>query len=202
MLVEQSSRRVSRKRPTSTNTGGRYPGRHCTTGGSFFPNRYSPATIKTVVDVLQTSNIDRCAFLSTPSIFYSLTDKNLANGSVLFDLDDAFRNDTRWVRYDYKDPLALPNTAVGAFDAVVIDPPFITKGVWERYASTAKRLLRDGAATRILLTTTAENGDLVGSLLGVHRVPFQPCIPHLVYQYDMYANWDHHLLNQPNDELL
>ena len=33
----------------------------------------------------------------------------------------------------------------GAFDFVLIDPPFITREVWEKYAITARRLTKAGA---------------------------------------------------------
>ena len=33
---------------------------------------------------------------------------------------------------------------MNSFDMVIIDPPFITREVWEKYASTAKLLLKAG----------------------------------------------------------
>ena len=36
---------------------------------------------------------------------------------------------------------------------VVIDPPFITKEVWEKYTAATEILLRDAKKSKILLTT-------------------------------------------------
>jgi hypothetical protein len=46
----------------------------------------------------------------------------------------------------------VPSELVGTFDFVVVDPPFITREVWELYAETVKLLLRS-KASKILLTT-------------------------------------------------
>ena len=55
-------------------------------------------------------------------------------GHALLDLDDYFGSDAGWVKYDYKAPGDIPPALRGAFDAVVIDPPFITEEVWTLYA--------------------------------------------------------------------
>ncbi len=113
----------------------------------------------------------------------------------------------------------MPPSARGCFDVVVIDPPFITAEVWEAYARAARALMRappasslDGGAggaadpaapvSRVLCTTVAENADLLVRLFhGVSRTAWQPSIPHLVYQYDSYANWPSAVLGQANPEV-
>jgi hypothetical protein len=88
--------------------------------------------------------------------------------------------------------------------------------VWRQYAETARALLRDGACAvcvageratrsgggggpkfqvthalhtggRIIGSTICENAALMLEVLSVRPVPFQPSIPHLVYQYDFYT---------------
>ena len=60
----------------------------------------------------------------------------------------------------------------GTFDMVVVDPPFITQGVWESYSTTTKLLLKKGSSSdgtpngKVILTTLGENADLLKSLLG------------------------------------
>jgi hypothetical protein len=54
---------------------------------------------------------------------------------------------------------------------------------------------------RFILTTTLENRALVAELLGVTQVPFRPCIPNLVYQYELYTNFSSRRLSQPNPEV-
>lgn len=110
----------------------------------------------------------------------------------------------------HQSPFLCPVSAADAAPQV-IDPPFITREVWEKYAATAKFLLCEGG--RLICTTIRENADmmhellqasLVTSLSHLHAVyracclhctmrlgpyatqvkpqKFQPCIPHLVYQ--------------------
>jgi len=49
--------------------------------------------------------------------------------------------DPGFVKYDYKNVQALPKEYHHQFDYVVIDPPFVTDTVWEKYAQAAKLLL-------------------------------------------------------------
>jgi Probable N6-adenine methyltransferase len=55
---------------------------------------------------------------------------------------------------------------------VVVDPPFITQGVWESYSVTTKLLLKKGYSSdgtpngRVILTTLEENADMLKCLLG------------------------------------
>ena len=48
---------------------------------------------------------------------------------------------------------------------LVIDPPYITREVWAQYAITAKLLLAPNG--RILLSTVAENAEMMKELLDV-----------------------------------
>lgn len=53
----------------------------------------------------------------------------------------------------------------------------------------------------MLGTTIAENAQLLAELFGAVPSAFQPSIPHLVYQYDTYANWACEPLAVPNPEI-
>ena len=82
---------------------------------------------------------------------------------------------------------------------VVIDPPFITREVWEKYAAAARLLLKpDGI---VLGSTIDENEAFMGELLNCQRKAFRPSIPNLVYQYSLYASYDSEGLSQPNPEI-
>jgi hypothetical protein len=50
----------------------------------------------------------------------------------------------------------------------VIDPPFITREVWEKYAATAKFLMREDA--RLICTTIRENASMMSELLQVRLI--------------------------------
>ena len=46
--------------------------------------------------------------------------------------------------YDFNFPTNVPESLIGTFDLVVVDPPFIVREVWEKYAETSKLLLKSG----------------------------------------------------------
>jgi hypothetical protein len=50
----------------------------------------------------------------------------------------------------------------------VIDPPFITREVWEKYSATAKFLLAEGG--RLICTTIQENAAMMNELLQARAV--------------------------------
>ena len=52
---------------------------------------------------------------------------------------------------------------------VVIDPPFITREVWERYAECAKMLLRADGPQMYLVSTIDENEEMIKELTGCSR---------------------------------
>lgn len=147
--------------------------------------RYSQLTIDKIVEDLRALPVDsRIAFLSTPSLYFSLTE-NQRKLSFVFDYDRVWENDRGFVFYDFNEPENVPSELSTSFDCVVIDPPFITKEVWEKYAITSKLLLKPGGLLflqglvnwptencniiigRILLTTIIENAELLKNLLDV-----------------------------------
>ena len=87
----------------------------------------------------------------------------------------------------------------GSFDMAVIDPPFITREVWEKYTEAAKILVKEGG--KLLCSTIDENADFMNELLGVTAIKFRPSIPNLVYQYSFYTNYSDEKQDQPNPEI-
>lgn len=68
------------------------------------------------------------------------------------------------MRYDFNAPESIPAELHHTFDLAVIDPPFITREVWDKYATTARLVLRhDG---HVIITTIAENREMIAELLG------------------------------------
>ena len=119
--------------------------------------------------------------------------------SWLFDLDDQWSKLPNYFKYDYNFPGQIPEELHHTFDFVVIDPPFITEEVWEKYSEATKMLLApDG---KVLLTTIPENAPMLERLLGVKPQVFAPSIPHLVYQYSLYTNYESAKLSERNPEI-
>ena len=71
------------------------------------------------------------AFVSTPSLFFGLSEKERRNCRVL-DYDEGLGDDV--IKYDFNEPTTVPDELRGAFRCAVIDPPFITADVWKKYA--------------------------------------------------------------------
>jgi len=160
---------------------------------------YSAKTIAAVVEELQLV-ATKVAFLSTPSIYFSLKKGDpIRQASWVMDLDQQWAKEPGFFAYDFNKPEDLPGECLGAFDCVVIDPPFITEEVWAKYAATAKLLLSPGG--KIILTTVAENKEMLKEMLGVAPCAFQPSIPHLVYQYNLYTNYESETFSRKNPEI-
>lgn len=160
---------------------------------------YSDATIQAIAHEVE-AVASKVAFLSTPSIYFSLKPNSLLRqASWLMDLDEQWADEPGFYSYDFNQPESIPEECLGAFDCCVIDPPFITEEVWGKYAITTKLLLKPGG--KIILTTVAENKDLLKRLLGVEPTAFKPSIPHLVYQYDLYTNYPSERFSQSNPEI-
>ena len=132
----------------------------------------------------------KCAFLSTPSIYFSLKDKEVKAASKVFDIDTKFGKDPGFVYYDFNKNSELAQDLLGTFDMVVIDPPFITREVWEKYAECAKMLLNKEGPMMYLISTIDENESMIKELTGSDKAVFRPSIPKLVYQYSFYANYE------------
>jgi EEF1A lysine methyltransferase 1 len=73
------------------------------------------------------------------------------------------------------------------FDMAVIDPPFITREVWQKYTEAAHLLLKEDG--KLLCSTIDENKEFMAELLNVKPIVFRPSIPNLVYQYSFYTNY-------------
>ena len=131
------------------------------------------------------------AFVSTPSLFFSVPeDIRRSRNYKLFDLDEGFKGDSGFSVYDFHTPALVDSTLCGRFAGVIIDPPFITEEVWRLYSQTARVLLAPEGPGRVLATTIAENAPLMLELFGAKPQRWQPSIPHLVYQYECYANFN------------
>jgi len=96
---------------------------------------------------------------------------------------------------------------------IIIDPPFITKEVWRKYAITARLLGKQRFyldadttdrfnTTLVLATTVMENNEIMNEFFGAKPVKYRPNIPHLVYQYDVFCNFPSHELSRENPEFL
>lgn len=102
-------------------------------------------------------------FLSTPSLYFSLKNPEILKNSRCFEFDTKF--DTGYggfVFYDFNHPENIPVENHHAFDMLVLDPPFITREVWEKYKVAIDMLIKPGG--KILLSTVEDNKDFIFEL--------------------------------------
>lgn len=169
---------------------------------------YSPSTIDALVAEIQ-HHATSCAFLSAPSLYFGLADASLKGRSKVFEFDRQWGSDPGFVFYDYNKPLDVPIQLMGAFDYVVVDPPFITRDVWSKYLQTVAFLLKPKSSPssndggKVLFTSVLENHAMLEQGLDQCLfVPlFKPSIPHLTYQYHCFLNYQATRLNSPNPEI-
>ena len=187
---------------------------------------YSAHTIRAIIDELEfttnnSTNDDtgaralRIAFLSTPSLYFSLTPGvgSVQESSAVFDFDTQWSDHPNYHFFDYNDVEGtICQEMRGTFDMCVIDPPFITKDVWTKYATAVQLCLRPssssllgGGGGKVMCTTVAENETLLKTLFGggIRSVKFMPSIPHLPYQYRLFVNFEptSSSLNEWNEEI-
>ena len=159
---------------------------------------YSPRTIGAIVSELESGACGlRVAFLSTPSVYFSLPEASaVRRASYCFDLDEQWASEARFRRFDFNDE-RVDDDLAGTFDCCVVDPPFITRDVWARYASCVRSALK-AEGGRVLLTTVGENEAMLRTVLGpllgagLRKTRFMPAMQRaaLPYQYSLYVNYD------------
>mmetsp|Transcript_303 Transcript_303/g.333 ORF Transcript_303/g.333 Transcript_303/m.333 type:complete len:184 (-) Transcript_303:147-698(-) len=165
--------------------------------GDFNQYWYSQNTIESIVEEIAL-NCSSVACLSTPSIYFSLPSE-LKSSSWVLDLDDQFRKEKNYFKYDFNKPEDIPKELHNKFDGVVIDPPFITENVWRKYGEAARLLLKEGG--KVFLSTVAENDKLLFEIFQAKPCAFQPSIPQLIYQYNFFTNFEPKVLSQKNPEI-
>jgi EEF1A lysine methyltransferase 1 len=93
------------------------------------------------------------ACVSTPTIFKWFKQHTHSNIDVkVFEFDRRFlRYGDDFVYYDYESPTMLRKKFHGCFDWVVVDPPFLSEEVLEKYAQTIELIMKKEG--RIILMT-------------------------------------------------
>lgn len=162
--------------------------------------------IKNQVEKHTKDSESNIAFVSCPSIFFSCS-QEIQEKSILFDYDDRFpKRHKNAVKFDFNDFSNISTDYHHKFDFIVIDPPFITEKVWTSYAEFAKLISMSDSSnsliqSKIIACSIAENKEMLNKLLNFEIKKYQPSIPHLVYQYNFFSNYDDEELNKFNPEI-
>lgn len=136
---------------------------------------YTDDTARALARSLLSHNPNRIVVISAPSAFAALkyvlhheyADKPKPE-IVLLEYDTRFGVWPEFVKYDYTQPTRLPVEMKGTFDAVIVDPPFLSDECQTKAALTVRWLARDWSSEglKILACTGERMGDLVKRLYG------------------------------------
>ncbi|KAJ4421524.1 Protein-lysine N-methyltransferase efm5, partial [Neurospora sp. IMI 360204] len=144
------------------------------------------------------------AVVSTPSVFVQL--KNLLNSDAYADKPKPkltlLEHDNRFavfadefVFYDFAQPLKLPAALKGAFDRVIVDPPFLSEDCQTKAALTVRWMLKPSGPEKIIACTGERTETLVTEKLyksyGVRTTTFEPKHARgLSNEFYCYANFE------------
>lgn len=101
---------------------------------------------------------------------------------TLFEYDHRFKNKfpEEFVLYDYRRPLAIPESHHNVFDLIVIDPPFLSDECLTKVTETVRLLSRE-SGTKLLICTGLVMERLVSFLL-IFYVDRRLSIKHQIVQ--------------------
>ena len=138
----------------------------------------------------------RVAFVSCPTALSAFLKRHSESpvSHVLLEYDERFRaaHPAQFVPYDYKEPLALPESLRGAFAVVILDPPFLSEECQVKMALTARWLGTPDA--KILVCTGAVMEDAVQRLFHAKPTQFRPKhANNLANDFRCYANYQTNL---------
>ncbi len=174
----------------------------------WFSEKSIATIVNEVVEFLKITEKERplssseVALVSAPSIYFSIPEQYRSHCIVL-EIDKQWENDRGFVYYDFNEEPSASSSLEPFRDTlsfIVIDPPFITEQVWRQYAKLGDFIGRKNAC-KFLCTTVYENRLLMRTLFDCEPRNWRPSIPHLVYQYCCYTNYDSDPLQVYNAEI-
>jgi hypothetical protein len=163
---------------------------------------FSETTIEFIINQINTHINDnsKIAFVSTPSIFFSCNSV-IQDKSILFDYDDRLiKKHKNGVKFDFNEFSSTADNYLNTFDFVIVDPPYINEPSWTKFADFIKLISK--VDVKVLTCSIAENKIILKKLLNLEIKNYEPSIPHLVYQYNFFSNYEDEELDHINKEIL
>lgn len=123
------------------------------------------------VDSNELGDPPRVGVLCAPSVYPKLLAQQAAD-AWLFEYDTRFEvlAGPKFVKYDYNYPFQLPQELRGTFDALIIDPPFLSDECEVKAATTARWLGKSDA--RFIVCSGAKMRDLLLRLYKARETKF------------------------------
>jgi len=172
---------------------------------------YSEITIETLSHTIEEtvgSGGGRVAFLSTPSLFFAVSEE-VRSEAVLLEFDHKWDSHSGFRFYNFHEGVgAVQGTGdlLGQFKLCVIDPPYIDKAVWEKYITASDALLAPGG--QLLMTTIPENEAMLRSACAKFAVRdwdfqshrFTPVNLNCVHKFAVFTTFASAALEKENTE--
>ena len=163
--------------------------------------------INQIKKVYKNDKAIKIAFVSTPSIFFSLPEE-IKDHSWLFEYDEKLlKKHKNSVFFDFNDFSQVDECHFNKYDLVIVDPPYINKPSWTQFANFVTIIAKKCEdnigkfSCKILTCSIAENAPMLKELLNLNIKNYQPSIPNLVYQYNFFTNFDDEELDRFNEEI-
>lgn len=122
--------------------------------------------------------LPRVACVACPSLFRALRERHAATVDAhLFEHDDRFAALGPYTRYDFNEPLAVPQEMLGAYEAVAADPPYLAATCFAKTAETVRALQSSPSAPILIMTGAVMQGN-VWRELGARPAAFRPAHAH------------------------
>ena len=107
---------------------------------------FSESTIEFIINQIKThtDSYSKIAFVSTPSIFFSL-EPSLRDQSYLFDYDERLiKRHQNAFKFDFNnfEDLSKEDKILSQFDFIVVDPPYINEPSWSKFAEFVKLIAK------------------------------------------------------------
>lgn len=135
----------------------------------------------------------KLAIISAPSVYSALlallkpciNAKDILQNVYLLEFDSRFRLLTHvpanFIHYDYNKPLNIPKSLKGQFDAVVVDPPFLSEECHTKTALTARFFLKnplkagEKTESKVIVCTGERVSEVIQKVYpGIHITDYFP----------------------------
>ncbi|KAF8060845.1 putative N6-adenine methyltransferase-domain-containing protein [Lyophyllum atratum] len=99
----------------------------------------------------------KVAFVCCPTGFVAFQHTNPLEGARLLEFDQRFNilAPSKVIRYDLDEPDVFPENLRGAFDVVVVDPPFLNEATNKKLIQTIRQIIHPKHGKLILITSTS-----------------------------------------------
>ncbi|CAF1165518.1 unnamed protein product, partial [Didymodactylos carnosus] len=153
-------------------------------------------TNRLVEEILSACPNGKIAFISCPTAFYYMKKEHSNMDLTLFEYDNRFGVDnSRFVFYDYNEPLNIDKVYEHLFDFVLLDPPYLSEECLEKVAKTVQFISKTDAK-HLICTGKAVEEEVKKYYNGAKMLVYEPQhVQKLMNPFACYADYETKTLN-------